>query len=169
MRIKLRGEPDLLILLLILLGIYLKDGTSTQVASVVSHEKVVEPVQAPAIAAPVVVPAEIEITAKVKTTGYVVSPGDTLWGIAATTWKDPFWWPLIYAENRAELAGRNPDLIENGTTLRLPVLAGSAKNPEAADLRLKVDAYKIVADDYRKVGNPRAANYKKVAKKSAKE
>ena len=152
----------LLILLLILLGIYLKVGTTTQVASVVSHEKVAEPVQPPT-AAPVVIPA------KIKTTGYVVSPGDTLWGIAATTWKDPFWWPLIYAENSAELAGRNPDLIENGITLRLPVLAGSVKSPEAADLRLKADAYKIVADDYRKTGNPRAANYKKVAKQSAKE
>ncbi|MGV8934918.1 MAG: HU family DNA-binding protein [Gallionellaceae bacterium] len=167
----------LLLLLLLLLGFYLMGGSSTQDASVVPQEKAVEtavvaqPVQAPAEVMPAVVPVEKETTstAKVATTGFVVSPGDTLWGIAATTWKDPFWWPLIYAENRAELAGRNPDLIENGITLRLPVLAGSAKNPGAADLRLKADAYKIVADDYRKQGNPRAANYKKVAKQSAKE
>ncbi|WP_053551392.1 LysM peptidoglycan-binding domain-containing protein [Desulfuromonas soudanensis] len=96
-----------------------------------------------------------------KTTGTVVtlSSGDTLWALAATTWGDPFWWPVIYAENRPELSLQNPDLLETGITLRIPALAGSVRSPTAADLQLKEDAYRIVADDYRKLGNPRAAGY----------
>jgi nucleoid DNA-binding protein len=101
--------------------------------------------------------------AKAATPVVTVSSGDTLWAIAATTWGDPFWWPVIYAENRPEMSRRNPDLIDIGITLRLPALAGSVNNPKAADLRLKSDAYRIVADDYQKLDNPRAAEYAAIA------
>ena len=143
----------LVVVLLILLGINLKGGMSTQDAFVVLPEKASDNTV-----------AEIAPTTKNAATRVViVSPGDTLWAIAATTWGDPYWWPLIYAENRTELSRRNPDLIDNGITLRIPVLVGSISSPEAADLRLKSNAYQIVADDYRKLGNPRAANYATVA------
>ncbi|MDA3834578.1 MAG: hypothetical protein PF495_14430 [Spirochaetales bacterium] len=92
-----------------------------------------------------------------------MSSGDTLWTIAATTWGDPFWWPVIYAGNRPELSHRNQDLIDIGITLRLPDLAGSVNNLKAADLRLKADACRIVADDCQKLGNPRAAGYAMIA------
>lgn len=101
--------------------------------------------------------------AQVTATVMTVFSGDTLWTIAATTWGDSFWWPVIYAENRPELSRHNPDLIETGITLRIPVLAGSVNSPRAADLQLKTKAYRIVADDYQKQGNPRAAEYAKVA------
>ncbi|MBU0676078.1 MAG: HU family DNA-binding protein [Proteobacteria bacterium] len=181
----------LLLVLLILLGIGVKSCMFTQNASVVPPEKsssnieparpvyeaplTVTPAPAPvntapaeeqAIPAPAIVvtaPAEPPPTAKATATVVTVSSGDTLWAIAATRWGDPFWWPVIYAENRPELSHPNPDIIDIGITLRIPALAGSVNSPRAADLRLKADAYQIVADDYQKLDNPRAAEYAMVA------
>jgi propanediol dehydratase small subunit len=101
--------------------------------------------------------------------GFVVSPGDTLWAIAATRLGDPYWWPVIYAENRPELLHRNPDLIDSGITLRIPMLAGSVHSPADADLRLRANGYQMAADDYRKLGNPRAAAYERAAARWSKE
>lgn len=148
----------LLALLLIVLGIRAKSGVSTQDASLVPPATVpaapVEPETTPSVAA---------------ATGVIVSPGDTLWAIAATRLGDPYWWPIIYAENRPELSRRNPDLIDSGITLRIPALAGSVNSPSVADLRLKTNGYQMAADDYQKLGNPRAAEYEKVAARWSKE
>jgi nucleoid DNA-binding protein len=172
----------LLVVLLILLGIGITNLISDQNASVAPPEKVSSNVEPPLVAAapapaPVktapaeeqTVPAPAIAAAApaepsppvAKTTGTVVtlSSGDTLWAIAATTWGDPFWWPIIYAENRPELSLQNPDLLETGITLRIPALAGRVNSPTAADLRLKENAYRIVADDYQKLDNPRGAGY----------
>jgi len=170
----------LLLLLLIVLGIRAMSGISTQDASVVPPEMssdkavVVHTDQTPDTGAPANVPAapveaETIPTAIVAATGIVVSPGDTLWAIAATRLGDPYWWPIIYAENRPELSRRNPDLIDSGITLRIPALAGNVNSPNVADLRLKTNGYQMVADDYRKIGNPRAAEYEKVAARWSKE
>ena len=94
------------------------------------------------------------------TTNFLVTPGDTLWNISQSQWGDTSWWPVIYAENKPDLAGRNPDLIESGSSLRIPVLAGSAAQPTDADIRLRTNAYRIVADDYAWLGHPRAAEYR---------
>jgi nucleoid DNA-binding protein len=154
----------LLVLLLIVLGIRAKSGVTTQDAAVMppemSSDKTVS-------AAPVV--PETTPTAIAATTGVVVSPGDTLWAIAATRLGDPYWWPVIYAENRPELTRRNPDLIDIGITLRIPVLAGSVNSPTVADLRLRTSGCQIVAHDYRKLGNPRATAYEKDAARWSKE
>lgn len=91
----------------------------------------------------------------------VAAPGDTLWGISQSQWGDTTWWPLIYAENRANLAARNPDLIETGISLRIPVLAGSIDDPTDADLRQKANAYRMVAGDYKRLGHARAAEYRR--------
>lgn len=170
----------LLALLLIVLGIREMSWVPTQDASVVppvmSSDKAVvaHTDQAPDTSAPATVPAapakpETTPTAIAAATGVIVSPGDTLWAIAATRLGDPYWWPVIYAENRPELSRRNPDLIDSGITLRIPALAGSVNSPSVADLRLKTNAYQIVADDYRKLGNPRTAEYEKVAARWSKE
>lgn len=149
----------LLALLLIVLGIRDKSGVSTQ-----EEASLVPPATVSAA------PAEPEATPSVAAaTGVIVSPGDTLWGIAATRLGDPYWWPIIYAENRPELTRHNPDLIDSGITLRIPALAGSVSSPSVADLRLKTNGYKMAADDYRKLGNPRAAAYEKVAASWSKE
>ena len=167
----------LLALLLILLGIRSMNGVSTQdasvVPSVVSSDKAVVVEQTPDIGAPATAPAapvKAETTpTPIAATGFVVAPGDTLWSIAATRLGDSHWWPVIYAENRPELTHRNPDLIENGVTLRIPVLAGSVNSPSVEDLRLKASAYQIAADDYQKLGNPRATAYEKEAARLSKE
>lgn len=170
----------LLVLLLIVLGIMEKSWISTQDASVVSPEMssdkavVAHTDQTPDTGAPATVPAapvepETAPMAIAAATEVIVSPGDTLWAIAATRLGDPYWWPVIYAENRPELSRRNPDLIDSGITLRIPALAGSVNSPNVADLRLKMNAYQMVADDYRKLGNPRAAEYEKVAARWSKE
>ncbi|MFA6902072.1 MAG: HU family DNA-binding protein [Gallionellaceae bacterium] len=154
----------LLLLLLILLGIWRMSENSTQESSIVSPEQavVVQTEQTPAPVAPVpAAPAEVETTAA--TTDIVVAPGDTLWSISATRLGDPYWWPVIYAENRPELSRHNPDLIDSGITLRIPALAGSVNNPNDADLRLRTSGYQMAADDYLKRGNPRAAAYEKEA------
>ncbi|KXS31806.1 MAG: hypothetical protein AWT59_2065 [Candidatus Gallionella acididurans] len=166
----------LLVLLLIMLGIREKSWLSTQDAPEMSSDKAVvlhtEPT--PATFAPVTVPAapvkaETTPTAIAAATGVVVSPGDTLWAIAASRLGDPYWWPVIYAENRPELSRRNPDLIDSGITLRIPALAGSVNSPNVADLRLKTNGYQMVADDYRKIGNPRAAAYENEVARLPKE
>ena len=95
------------------------------------------------------------------TTNFLVTPGDTLWGISQSQWGDTSWWPVIYAENRPDLAARNPDFIETGSALRIPVLAGSPAQPADADLRQKANAYRIVADDYARLNHPRAAEYRR--------
>ena len=170
----------LLVLLLIVLGIRAKSGTSTQDASVVPPEMssdkavVAHTDQTPDTGAPATVPVapvkpETTSMAMAAATGIVVSPGDTLWAIAATRLGDSYWWPVIYAENRPELTRRNPDLIDSGITLRIPALAGSVNSPSVADLRLKTNGYQIAADDYRKLGNPRAAAYEKDAARWSKE
>lgn len=164
----------LLLLLLILLGIL--SGNSTQDASVVPTEMpsdkaaVVHAEQTPDTSAPASIPAapvkpKTTATPRAAATEFVVAPGDTLWSIAASRLGDPYWWPVIYVENRPELPRQNPDLIDSGITLRIPALAGSVKSPNVADLRLRKSAYQMVADDYRILGNPRAAAYKKEAAK----
>lgn len=166
----------LLALLLILLGIGSMSGMSAQDASVVplqmSSDKAVVPAeQAPgATATDPAAPVKAENTpTPIAATGLVVAPGDTLWSIAASRLGDSHWWPVIYAENRPELTRRNPELIDNGITLRIPALAGSANSPSAADLRLRASAYQIAADDYQKLGDPRAAAYEKEAARLSKE
>jgi len=174
----------MVVLLLVLLGLNVKNWMSTQDTSVVPPEMAsgnVEPTTPPVREAPVTrtpapanvaaAPVEPETTSMANATATVVivSPGDRLWDIAATTWGDPFWWPVIYAENRPELSHRNPDLIYSGITLRIPVLAGSVNSPKATDLRLKTNAYRIVADDYRRLDNPRAAEYATVAARGFKD
>lgn len=178
----------LLLLLLILIGIWATNSTSTQNSSVVPSEissakapegpsdeaLVAHTDQTPATVAPATVPSapvkpETTPMAIAAATGIIVSPGDTLWSIAASRLGDPYWWPLIYAENRPALPHRNPDLIDSGITLRIPALAGSVNNPKPEDIIIKTKAYKVAADDYRKLGNPRAEAYEKVAARWSKE
>jgi len=162
----------LLLLLLIVLGIMIKSWISTQDASVVSPQMSSDKaVDTGTLATVPAAPVEPKTAPKVivATTEIVVLPGDTLWAIAATRLGDPYWWPIIYAENRPALSRRNPDLIDSGITLRIPALSGSVNSPNVADLRLKINDYQMVADDYRKLGNPRAAAYEKAAARESTE
>lgn len=90
----------------------------------------------------------------------VVANGDTLWGIAVSEWGDSSWWPVLYSENRADMAARDPGLIEPGQSLRVPALEGSAAQPAQADLTAKARAYRTVADDYERMGHVQAIEYR---------
>lgn len=157
----------LLVVLLILIGIGVKSWLFPQEASVVPAQKTAanaeqaRPVEeAPVTATETTAPAKpLSTTASVVT----VVPGDTLWGISATVWGNSMWWPIIYVVNRSAMSSPNPDLIDIGMTLRIPALSGTVNNPVATDLQLKTDAYKIVAEDYQKLDNPRAAAYAQAA------
>jgi nucleoid DNA-binding protein len=170
----------LFILLLIVLSIREKSWMLTQDVSVVPHGMspdkavVTHTNQTPENVAPAIVLSSPLYPATTPPriaamTAIIVSPGDTLWAIAATRLGNPYWWPVIYAENRPELSRRNPDLIGSGITLRIPALAGSVNSPNIADLRLRTKGYQLVADDYQKLGNPRSAAYAKVAARWSKE
>jgi nucleoid DNA-binding protein len=170
----------LFVLLLIVLGIRSKSGISTQDATVVPSEMslvkalVAQTDQATDTGTPATVPTtsvepKTTSTAIAGMTSVTVLPDDTLWAIASTRLGDAYWWPVIYAENRPELSQRNPDLIDSGTILRIPALAGGVKSPNVAGLRLKMHGYQMVADDYRKIGNPRAAEYEKDAARLSNE
>ncbi len=165
----------LFVLLVIALGIWTMSGIPTRDESeappVMSSAKAVltHTEQTPATVTPAtapVAPIKPETTPKAvaAATSLVVSPGDTLWAIAASRLGDPYWWPVIYAENRPELLRQNPDLIDSGITLRIP-----AKSLKEVDLRLQANGYQIVADDYRKLGNPRSASYEAAAARWSKE
>lgn len=187
-----------LVVLLSLLCIGMKSCIFTQDTSLVPSEKAsakveqVRPVHktplvsTPAPATGTTIPAEVQTipahavvattpselprpAAKTTATMLTVSSGDTLWTIAATTLGDPFWWPVIYAQNRPELSRLNPDFIDIGITLQIPALAGSVNSPKSADLQLKANAFQIVADDYEKLNNPRATEYKKFAARGFKK
>lgn len=159
----------LLVVLLILLGIGLKSWLYPQNATVVPAEKAAAIVEQarPAEEAPVTVAETTAPAEPLSTTESMVTvvPGDTLWGIAATTWGNSMWWPIIYVVNRSAMSSPNPDLIDVGLSLRIPALSGTVNNPVATDLQLKTDAYKIVAEDYQKLDNPRAAAYATAAER----
>jgi nucleoid DNA-binding protein len=128
-----------------------------------------EPPPVPVSVAEAPIEPEPTVMAKAEVMEVLVVPGDTLWDIAATRWGDSGWWPVIYGENRSDLSRRNPDHIESGMTLWIPVLAGRVSSPDAADLRRKTNAYQVVADDYGKLDNPRAPEYETAAARGFKE
>lgn len=73
---------------------------------------------------------------------YVVQPGDTLWSISMKTYGTGYNWKEVYTAN-AEVLGNNPDQIEKGTKLSLPVIAGQAIAPVA-----QPTTYTVVKGDY---------------------
>lgn len=166
------------LLALIMFGFAINNWMSSQNNELTSSEALAMSMEQAIVQAETVVNEEVPVRTEVaaiaaaesgavaaRTTHIVVARGDTLWGIAAAQWEDSSWWPVIYAENRVDLTQRNPDLIETGSLLRLPVLAGSVAQPTEADLRQKTIAYQIVADDYTRLVNKRAADYRYIAER----
>ena len=62
---------------------------------------------------------------------YTVQPGDTLSRIAATAYGTSEQWPRIFAANRLSLKVDDPDKVEPGEVLIIPVLPGSKLTPTA--------------------------------------
>jgi len=70
---------------------------------------------------------------------YVVQEGDTLWDIAATFLRDPWYWPEVWYVNPQV---ENPHLIYPGDTLALVMIGGQQRitNVRAATYRLSPQA-----------------------------
>ena len=55
-----------------------------------------------------------------------VQTGQTLWGIAGVVYRQPGWWPAIWAANQSTI-GANPDYILPGQVLTIPNPAVAAR------------------------------------------
>jgi len=53
---------------------------------------------------------------------YVVQPGDNLWSISVATYGTGYNWSKVYEANK-EVLGANPNQIEKGTKIALPMIA----------------------------------------------
>lgn len=71
---------------------------------------------------------------------YTIQSGDTLWSIAVKTYNNGYDWKEVYTQN-ADVLGKNPDEIVEGTQINLPVIAGEPIAPSAPT------AYTVVAGD----------------------
>jgi|GEM_PF-6477895 hypothetical protein len=65
---------------------------------------------------------------------YMVKPKDTLWAIAGGEFKDSFYWPLVYRDNRDQI--QDPDLIYPRQELRI------SKEHSEDELKLAVEKAK---------------------------
>ena len=67
------------------------------------------------------VPSALAAEANIRVIEHVVSPGETLWSIAARSevYSDPFLWPVIYKFNRDQIT--DPSLIYPSQLLQIPI------------------------------------------------
>ncbi len=73
---------------------------------------------------------------------YVVQPGDNLWSISVNAYGTGYNWSKVYEANK-EVLGANPNQIEKGTKIALPVIAGEAIAPVTQPV-----VYTTVKGDY---------------------
>ncbi len=76
---------------------------------------------------------------------YIVTPGDTLWGISAKFLKEPWRWPEIWRMNRDQV--KNPDRIYPGNILVLERDAGGNPLLRVQNERLSPQAYAKPIDE----------------------
>jgi len=90
-----------------------------------------------------------------------VQRGDSLWGISAERYRDPFLWPNIYRANLERVS--NPDVLRSGTRVTVPPLQGHAQALTAQDYRDVATGYLRAYEAYKRRGNLKAAYYLWVA------
>lgn len=61
---------------------------------------------------------------------YVVQAGDSLWSISMASYGTGYNWSKVYEANK-DVLGANPNQIEKGTKIALPVMTGEAIAPAA--------------------------------------
>lgn len=86
--------------------------------------------------------------------------GDNLWKLAYRHYKDGYLWPLILQANKARIT--NPDLIEPGEELQIPVLKDPVKLTKEEN-RLLSNGHLTAYFEYKGVKNQEALNHLFVA------
>ncbi len=93
--------------------------------------------------------------------GYTVAAGDSLWKIANTAYDYPYFWPVIFLANHADI--QHPDTLTVGMHLAIPAFAGRVGRLVESDFQQLADGYLRVYQVYRQHHHPRAPYYLWVA------
>ena len=86
--------------------------------------------------------------------------GDNLWDLAYRHYKDGYLWPLILQANKDQIS--NPDLIEPGEKLKIPVVSNST-NLNKAERKMLSDGHLTAYFEYREIKDGEALNHLFVA------
>ncbi len=123
-----------------------------------------EPIQIAAretVRPPETAPLEPTAVAPVTASGYTVAAGDSLWQIANTTYDYPYFWPVIFRENQADI--QHPDALAVGVRLIIPTFAGRVGRLTESDFQELADGYLQVYRAYQRNDHPQAPYYLWVA------
>jgi len=92
---------------------------------------------------------------------YTVAAGDSLWKIANTAYDYPYFWPVIFRANHADI--QHPDTLTVGMRLAIPAFTGRVGRLVESDFQQLADGYLHVYRVYRRHHHPRAPYYLWVA------
>lgn len=103
-------------------------------------------------------------TSEKSETNYSVRDNEWFWVISKKVYGKSEWWPLIYQRNRS--LEEDPDNLVSNMRLRIPVLKGSAENPDKEDYKKLAKAAFQVSEAYTKFNKPeKAEEYARFAKR----
>lgn len=106
--------------------------------------------------------APIKVSHKqIPATSYTVAVGDSLWKITDKVYHFPYFWPVIFQENRKTL--QHPDNLIIGMQLAIPAFEGRFGQLTESDFQQLADGYLQVYKVYQRHDHPRAPYYLWVA------
>ena len=117
--------------------------------------------EAATVAAAEAAPLKPTPTKSAPASGYTVAAGDNLWQIANTTYDYPYFWPVIFRENQADI--QHPDALTVGVRLIIPTFAGRVGRLTESDFQELADGYLQVYRAYQRNDHPQAPYYLWVA------
>jgi DNA-binding protein HU-beta len=162
-RKKLYIGAGLVAILLILLLFMQFGGDENDAAEMAEKEKpAVETVITEKEKAPPAPVKNKENQSAVKLKTIISKKGDNLWNLAFEHYKDGYLWPLILQANKSHIS--NPDLIEPGESIKIPVIADPLKLT-AAETKMLSDGHLTAYFEYKGSKNRDALNHLFVADK----
>jgi len=156
------GATLIALLLIIFLFIQFSGDETDDVEIAESNKPAVEAVKPEKESTP---PKAVEKTVDkqaVKLKSITSARGDNLWNLAYKQYGDGYLWPLILQLNKAQIS--NPDLIEPGVVLKIPVLTNPQKLTKA-ESKLLSDGHLTAYFDYKDNKRQEALNHLFVADK----
>lgn len=149
-----------IIAVLIIIFLFIQfSGDEAQIETTVKQEKEVVQDKEKVVTKKEIPPAKPQ---EMTYTKYSAQKGDNLWNLAYKNYNDGYLWPLILQANASKI--KNPDLIEPGTVLTLPVLQKD-KKLSAAQSKDLVKGHILAYQAYKKFNKKEAINYLFVAYK----